>query len=46
MNDLNLELTTLAQSITVGDKDIDSAIKDFKTAANALIDIVWGHGRD
>jgi len=38
MNDLNLELTTLAQSITVGDKDIDSAIKDFKTAANALID--------
>ncbi len=38
MNDLNLEITTLAQSITVGDKDIDAAIADFKTAANALID--------
>lgn len=38
MNDLNLELTTLAQAITVGGKDIDTAIEEFKTAANALID--------
>ena len=38
MNDLNLELTTLAQAITVGGKDIDTALEEFKTAANALID--------
>ena len=33
LNDLNLELTTLAQAVTVSDKSIDQAIAEFKKAA-------------
>lgn len=37
LSDINLELCTLAQAITVGGKDVDQAIADFKTAAQALL---------
>jgi multiple sugar transport system substrate-binding protein len=37
LSDINLELCTLAQSITVGGKDVDQAIADFKAAAQALL---------
>ncbi len=33
LNDLNLELTTLAQAVTVGAKDVATAIADFVTVA-------------
>ncbi|MGI5892518.1 MAG: ABC transporter substrate-binding protein [Bacillota bacterium] len=32
-NNLNLELTTLAQAVTVGNEDVDKAIETFKQAA-------------
>ena len=35
--DLNLELCTLAQAVTVSDKDVDTAIADFETSANAIL---------
>lgn len=35
-NNLNLELATLAQAVTVGGKSIDQAIEEFKKAARAL----------
>ncbi len=38
LNDLNLELCTLAQSITVGGKSVDEGIASFKKAAEALVD--------
>lgn len=38
LSDLNLELTTLAQAITVGNKNVDEGISEFKTAANTLMD--------
>lgn len=38
MNDLNLELSTLAQAVTVGDKSVDEAIKTFKSAVSPLVD--------
>lgn len=37
LSDINLELCTLAQSVTVGGKDVDQAIADFKNAAQALL---------
>lgn len=38
ISDLNLELATLAQAVTVSDKDIDTAIADFKKAAEGILD--------
>ena len=38
INDLNLELCTLAQSVTVSGKDVDAAIADFKKAAEAILE--------
>lgn len=38
INDLNLELCTLAQSVTVSGKDVDTAIADFKKAAEAILE--------
>lgn len=38
MNDLNLELCTLAQAVTTGGKSVDEAIADFNKAAGALTD--------
>lgn len=38
LNDINLELCTLAQSITVGGKSVDQGIADFKKAAQALLE--------
>lgn len=37
LNDFNLELCTLAQAVTVSDKDVNTAIADFETAANAIL---------
>jgi len=37
LSDLNLELCSLAQAVTVGDEDVDTAIADFKDSANAVI---------
>ncbi len=37
MNDLNLELCTLAQAVTVTGTDVDTAIEEFRTAANNII---------
>lgn len=37
LNDFNLELCTLAQAVTVSDKDVDTAIADFETSANAIL---------
>ncbi|GHV24954.1 hypothetical protein AGMMS4952_01570 [Spirochaetia bacterium] len=37
MNDLNLELCTLAQAVTVGGVPVNTAIARFKTAAAALL---------
>ena len=37
MNDLNLELCTLAQSVTVTGTDVDTAIEEFRTAANNIL---------
>lgn len=38
ISDLNLELCTLAQGVTVSKKDVDSAIADFKKAAEAILE--------
>ena len=38
LNDINLELCTLAQSVTVGGKSVEQGIADFKTAAQALLE--------
>lgn len=37
LGDLNLELCTLAQAVTVGGTDVDKAIEDFRTAATNII---------
>lgn len=37
LNDLNLELCTLAQAVTVSDKPVDEAIADFKKSASAKL---------
>ena len=37
LNDLNLELTTLAQAVTVSDKNVEDAINSFIKAASAKI---------
>ena len=37
ISDLNLELCTLAQAVTVSDKDVDTAIEDFKKAAEGIL---------
>ena len=37
LSDLDLELCTLAQSITVGRKSVDDGISTYKSAANAII---------
>lgn len=37
LTDLNLELCTLAQAVTVSDEDVDSAIEKFKTTMNAKL---------
>ncbi|HHV11618.1 MAG TPA: extracellular solute-binding protein [Clostridiales bacterium] len=37
INDFNLELTALAQAVTVNDKEVDQAINDFKTAAEGIL---------
>lgn len=38
ISDLNLELCTLAQAVTVSDKDVDTAIEEFKKAANGILE--------
>lgn len=38
ISDLNLELTTLAQAVTVSDEDIDTAIENFREAATVLLE--------
>lgn len=38
LNDINLELATLAQSVTVGGKSVDEGIQNFKSAASALLE--------
>lgn len=38
ISDLNLELCTLAQAVTVSGKDVDTAIEDFKNAANGILE--------
>ncbi len=35
--DLNLELTALAQAVTIGDEPVDTAIANFKTVAEGLL---------
>ena len=37
ISDLNLELCTLAQAVTVSNKDVDTAIADFQKAAEAIL---------
>lgn len=37
LNDLNLELCTLAQAVTVSGKDVDTAIAEFTAAASAIL---------
>ena len=37
LNDLNLELCTLAQAVTVSGGDVDSSIEDFRKAATTLL---------
>lgn len=37
ISDLNLELCTLAQAVTVSGKDVDTAIADFQKAAEAIL---------
>lgn len=38
LSDLNLELCTLAQAVTVSGTDVDKAIADFETAAKGVIE--------
>lgn len=37
-SDLNLELCALAQAVTVGDADVDTAIEEFKNSAELIIE--------
>ncbi|MBS6642744.1 MAG: sugar ABC transporter substrate-binding protein [Clostridiaceae bacterium] len=37
ISDLNLELCTLAQAVTVSGKDVDTAIEEFRKAAEAIL---------
>lgn len=37
ISDLNLELCTLAQAVTVSGKDVDTAIEEFKKAAEGIL---------
>lgn len=37
ISDLNLELCTLAQAVTVSDKDVDTAIEEFRKAAEGIL---------
>lgn len=37
LNDLNLELATLAQAVTVSDEDVDTAIEEFRQSAETLL---------
>ena len=37
LSDLNLELCTLAQAVTLSGKDVDTAIAEFETAAGNVI---------
>lgn len=37
INDLNIELTALAQAVTVDNKNVDEAISNFKTAAEGIL---------
>ena len=37
LGDLNLELCTLAQAVTVSDTDVDKAIADFSSAASNIL---------
>jgi multiple sugar transport system substrate-binding protein len=37
LNDLNLELDTLAQAVTVSDEDVDKAIEEFRASAKTLL---------
>lgn len=37
LNDLNLELCTLAQNVTVGGADVDTAIEEFRSAAQNYV---------
>ncbi len=37
LSDLNLELCTLAQGVTVSGKDVDTAIEEFKKAAEGIL---------
>ncbi len=38
LSDLNLELCTLAQAVTLSGKDVDTAIAEFETAAKGVIE--------
>lgn len=38
LSDLNLELCTLAQAVTVSGTDVDTAIADFETAARGILE--------
>jgi multiple sugar transport system substrate-binding protein len=38
LSELNLELCTLAQAVTLGDQDVGQAIEEFIVAANAVIE--------
>lgn len=38
LSDLNLEICTLAQAVTLSGKDVDSAIAEFETAAEGIIE--------
>ena len=37
LNDLNLDLTALAQAVTVSDENVDTAIANFKKSAENLL---------
>lgn len=37
LNDFNLELCTLAQAVTLSDEDVDTAIAEFESSANAIL---------
>ena len=37
LSEFNLELCALAQAVTVGGEDVDTAIEGFKTAVQALL---------
>ena len=37
LSDLNLELCTLAQAVTVSGTDVDTAIADFESAVSGIV---------